>query len=220
MVEWRGVALRCADGFPQRIPHDAKCRCWACMAGYMRRRHTTQVAEQQVDPSDIKPGTKWFFDISRDWEPDLWGNVAFVLFSDADVTYICVYPITSHTEFFDIAERHVRYVSRTLGKKVVKLSADYDPTWSNPVAQAWVGAANARCEAFEYEYDVSIHRSPPYTHNLNHSERFMGRIAAMANQQMLYAHLSPQAFWWTAVFSAAMIHNLGPVESKTRRAHY
>jgi hypothetical protein len=138
------------------------------------------------------------------------------LFSDADVTYICVYPITSHTEFFDIAERHVRYVSRTLGKKVVKLSADYDPTWSNPVAQAWVGAANARCEAFEYEYDVSIHRSPPYTHNLNHSERFMGRIAAMANQQMLYAHLSPRAFWWTAVFSAAMIHNLGPVESKTR----
>jgi len=206
---------RCADGFPRRMQHSARCTCWACHSGSLRRRSTTKVPKGENNSKDTV-ATHWHFDISRRWEPDLWGYTGFVLFVDDASAFVCVYPITDHTEFWDKAVEHVKYVKAHFKVSIETISSDYDPIWSNATAHAWVGPNTEGAKWFEFEYSINIHRSPPHTHNLNAAEPFMGRMVAMANHQLIYAHLAPRAFWWAAISHSATIHNVGPIETRTR----
>ena len=206
---------RCADGFPRRTQHSARCTCWACHSGSLRRRSTTRVPKPP-NKAETEAGTTWSYDISRRWDSDLWGYTGFVLFVDNATAFVCVYPIRDHTEFWDVAARHVQYVQSQFKVAIRTLSSDYDPIWSNATAHTWVGPDTENARWFQYEYSLNITRSPPHTHDLNAAEPFMGRMVAMANQQLIYAHLSPRAFWWAAISHSATIHNLGPIESRTR----
>ena len=51
---------------------------------------------------------------------------------------------------------------------------------------------------------------------MNKAEPFMGHIMAIANQQLIYAHLSIK-LWYASVQHAATCHNLGPVASSSRK---
>lgn len=201
---------RCADGFPNRITHAARCTCAGCYSGKLRRR--TVAKERKALHALLRPGTSWSFDISREWEPDLWGNTAFVMFVDDTTCFIYVYPIKSHREFYDVAAKHVKYVRSRHGVNIERLSADYDPTWSSTSTRDFNPDTAVGLD-FQSEYELELRRSPPYTQAKNYAESFMGRIMAMANQQLITAHLAPKAFWWCAVRNAAIIHNLGPIES-------
>ena len=54
---------RCADGFPNRITHAARCTCAGCYSGKLRRR--TVAKERKALHALLRPGTSWSFDISR-----------------------------------------------------------------------------------------------------------------------------------------------------------
>ena len=201
---------RCADGFPNRITHAARCTCAGCHSGKLRKRAVAR--ERKALNALLRPATSWSFDISRSWEPDLWGNTAFVLFVDDSTSFIYVYPIKNHSDFYDVAARHVKYVRSRHGVNIEKMSADYDPTWSSTNTRDFNPDTAAGLD-FQSEYALELKRSPPHTQAMNYAESVMGRIMAMANQQLITAHLAPKAFWWCAVRNAAIIHNLGPVES-------
>ena len=128
-------------------------------------------------------------------------------------SFIYVYPIKNHGEFYDVAARHVKYVRSRHSVNIEKMSADYDPTWSSTNTRDFNPDTVAGLD-FQSEYALELRRSPPHTQAaMNYAESVMGRIMAMANQQLITAHLAPKAFWWCAVRNAAIIHNLGPVES-------
>ena len=204
---------RCADGFPRRIPHQANCRCWACIAGKLRRK---AIAHRKALGATVAPrGAKWSFDLSRTWAPDIFGVTGYVLFVEESSGFVVVYPMRTHSEFFDIARQHIDFVRRRFKVEVHDLHADYDPIWSSTYTRDF-DPATAECREFERETRVSIHRSAPYTQARNPAEPFMGIIMGTANQLMIYAHLAPDKFWWTAVLHAVTCHNYGPVESATR----
>ena len=204
---------RSARGFPRRIDRAARCRCRACLTGKMSRQ---PVPSHAVSDNDSEPGTSWSFDISRTWDPDLFGYTAFVIFVDDASCYVCVYPISDHTEFFEVARKHVAFVRRRFKKDIEWMRADYDPMWSSTSSRDF-DPLTAEAREFSDEYGIQLERAPPYTQSMSKAESVIGTIMGTANQQIIYAHLSAEKFWWTSVRHAATCHNLGPVVGSETR---
>ena len=160
------------------------------------------------------PCTRWSIDFSRTWEPDLQGYTGFILFTEITSHYVRLYLIYTHTDVWNVCQRHVDWVKSTFDVHIDALFGDHDPCWSK---FGGTEADTTECAAFSTANGCRFRRSPPETHAMNPAENRMGVINSLVLVQLQFARASNK-MWGYAALNAATLHNFGPIMGSSKPA--